>query len=736
MKQIIYTLLLALILISLPHHANSQATTAADNKTLQLMIKDFNAGNIDSASVIADAHLNNPQLINSPEFWFYCGLINKEMFKKYEKGNPKSSFREKSSQAFQKSFVLENDTNIISDIKKNLKYLANTYYNDAIHSLKEKKADIPSGIYAFNEYIELMKLLDENFNFKQKEIEFSLILGSVYANLYEDDDSKFANEYYESAKKCYEKVLEFDANQTSAKYNLVVLETKFKTKQEKLLQRESQKKDMEIVSLNAIKELAELKLQENKLEDDANKKGLIILKNQQEKYLMNVAAEQEKKDAIAQEEKQHQKIVLWSVIAGLLIVIVFAAVVFRSSRQKEKLNKELGRKNKVIEIKNKELATLSFAVSKSTNNLLIFDANMELVWANNTFLDIHGLTLEEYKKEKGKTLFEVSTHPDIKNLLQDCINKKTGTSYESENITKNMGRRWFQSILSLIFDENDKLQNLLVIDSDITTIKLIEEELRSKNKDITDSIHYAKRIQQSILPSDNKIKELLPQSFIFYQPKDIVSGDFYWMESVENNSKIIAAAVDCTGHGVPGALLTIIGNDLLNHIVNEMNIYKPKDILKEMNAGIINRFALIEDEISREGMDMALVVIEKQGENFQLNFAGAYNSLFFIRDNELFALDAMRQHIGSIPSDQRDDIPEHSIEIKKGDIVYIFSDGYADQISGITGKKFMKGKFKELLLEIHKKPLADQKRILGKVHHEWRGETFQTDDMLVMGFQF
>jgi serine phosphatase RsbU (regulator of sigma subunit) len=276
---------------------------------------------------------------------------------------------------------------------------------------------------------------------------------------------------------------------------------------------------------------------------------------------------------------------------------------------------------------------------------------------------------------------------------------------------------------------------LLVIDSDITALKFIEEEIRQKNKDITDSIHYAKRIQQSILPSNEKIKTHLPEYFIFYQPKDIVSGDFYWMESVEDDTKIIVAAVDCTGHGVPGALLTIIGNDLLNHIVNEMSITDPKIILKEMNAGIINRFSIDEEELSREGMDMALITIDRSGDIPMLHYSGAYNSSFVIRDNELITLNAMRQHIGSIPIEKREDILSHSMELKKDDMIYIFSDGYADQIGGITGKKFMKGRFKELLMKIHQTPMEEQKRILEKSHYEWRGDTFQTDDMLVMGFR-
>ncbi len=735
MRTIFVSLIFVFIQAFFSLYTYSQADSAGKD-VLKLIVKHFNQGNLDSASVIAEENINNPKLKNNSQFWFYTGLINKEMFKKYEKGKANSLHREKASQSFQKSLGLETEQDLIADINKNLKYIASTYYNDALRLIKEGKASVPMSINLFNEYIDLMKLIDENYNFKQKEIEFSLALGSIYSNIYENDESKQANEYYDLAKRSFNKALDLDPTLSSARYNLVVLETKFNTKQEKILKEESKQKDLEIISLNSIKEIAEMKLHESQLKDEDKRKELIIFKHLQEKYEIRRKAREERKEAEDQKEKEKQKTVLWSAISGLFIVLMFAAVVYRNSRQKEKLNIELGSKNNVIEMKNKELATLSFAVSKSTNNLMIFNAEMELVWANNTFLDINGLTLEEYKKEKGRTLFEVSTYLDIKNMVDDCIRKKTGASYESENITKNMGKRWFQSILSLIFDENDQLQNLLVIDSDITTIKQIEEEIRQKNKDITDSIHYAKRIQQSILPTKIKIQELIPESFIYYQPKDIVSGDFYWMEGIENSSKIIVAAVDCTGHGVPGALLTIVGNDLLNHIVNELKISNPKNILKEMNASIINRFSLIEDSTSREGMDMALISIQKTDGNIYLRYAGAYNALFYIRNNEIFVLEAMKEHIGSIPLELGDEIHEHTLEVLKGDIVYMFSDGYADQLNGVTGKKFMKGKFKDLLLDIHQKPLEEQKRILEQTHLNWRGNTFQTDDMLVMGLKF
>jgi PAS domain S-box-containing protein len=704
------------------YNASSQAFNPHSKDALKRMIKCFNSELIDQASVIADSCVNDPDLLNDSKFWFYRGLIFKEMFKKHEKGNTKSPSRDKAALSFKKALEIEKDADIIVDIKKNIKYIAATYHNDAVKLLQDKNSNVSLSIYAYDKYIELMKLTDEKFNVKEKESEFLNALGSVYARMFENEKDIHADSYYELAKNCYQKVLAYDSSQTSAKYNLVVLETNFKTKQERLLKDESDKKDQVILSLNAVKKLAEAKLTETQLEEESKKKELIILKNEQEKKELEAKAEQERKDAVAQKEKQTQRTVLWLVVSGLFVAIVFAGNIYRNARQKEKLNKEL--------------AKLSFVVSKSTNTVLIFNANMELEWVNNTFLNIYGMSMEDYKKENGKTLYDVSGHPDINKLIQECITKKTGMSYESVTDTKNMGNRWFQSMLSPIFDESGKLQNMMIIDSDITELKYIEEEIRQKNKDITDSIHYASRIQQSILPPREKFKDLLPESFIFHRSKDIVSGDFYWLGATENNSKVVVAAVDCTGHGVPGALLTVIGNDLLNHIINEKGISNPKEILQEMNLGIIHRFALTDEDDSREGMDMSIFTLDRKGKDTLLQYSGAHNPLYYIRDNQLIEFTPIRYNIGSIPLEERDTIICHNLEIKANDMVYIFSDGYADQLSGETGKKFMKGKFKQLLLDIHKRPLAEQKSVLEKAHTEWKGETFQTDDMLVMGFRF
>ena len=266
---------------------------------------------------------------------------------------------------------------------------------------------------------------------------------------------------------------------------------------------------------------------------------------------------------------------------------------------------------------------------------------------------------------------------------------------------------------------------------------LLYQELIEKNKDITDSINYAKKIQNTILPSEKKIKELLPESFVYYQPKDIVSGDFYWIDRVENSEKIIVAAVDCTGHGVSGAFLTIVGSNLLNHIINEKGITNPKDIINEMNDGIIHRLSFMEgSQHTRDGMDIAICTIDKSTHKFSLLYAGAFNPLYLIRDGKLLELEAMRYNIGSIPEGEGEKINCYDLEITKGDAIYLFSDGYADQLSHHTGKKFMKGRFKQLLLDICDQPMDQQKQILERTHFDWKDKLFQTDDILVIGFRF
>ncbi len=258
-------------------------------------------------------------------------------------------------------------------------------------------------------------------------------------------------------------------------------------------------------------------------------------------------------------------------------------------------------------------------------------------------------------------------------------------------------------------------------------------ELEQKNQDITDSIKYAKRIQEAILPPDQLIDNSLPESFVLYEPKDIVSGDFYWMANRGEDTYI--AAVDCTGHGVPGAFMSMIGYNLLNQIVNEKGITEPSKILDELHSGV--RKALkqdMEDSESRDGMDLALCKINNKKKH--LEYSGAYRPLYLVRDNEIVETKGNKFAIGGQEITHSSDFTNHELKISKGDTFYIFSDGYADQFGGENSKKFMTKRFKNLLLDIQEKTLNEQKKVLKETIKKWRGSIRQIDDILVIGIRF
>ena len=261
--------------------------------------------------------------------------------------------------------------------------------------------------------------------------------------------------------------------------------------------------------------------------------------------------------------------------------------------------------------------------------------------------------------------------------------------------------------------------------------------LEDKNLKITDSINYALRIQQAILPSQEMINAILPNSFIFFQPKDIVSGDFYWAHTIPSpngeaneTGEVLFAAVDCTGHGVPGAFMSIMGNNLLDQIVNETKIYQPALILTELSKLVVDSLKQTGEIGSiKEGMDIALCKIDYK--NLELEYAGAHNALNLIRNGKLTETKANQRSIGI--STNAVQFINHKIKLEKGDCIYIFSDGYADQYGGKNNQKLFYQPFRELLVEIHQLSMEKQKKKLEKVIADWKGEREQTDDMLVIG---
>lgn len=253
--------------------------------------------------------------------------------------------------------------------------------------------------------------------------------------------------------------------------------------------------------------------------------------------------------------------------------------------------------------------------------------------------------------------------------------------------------------------------------------KIVIEE---KQKEITDSITYAKRIQEAILPPESIIKNLLPNSFFLYKPKDIVSGDFYWLEQKDN--KILFAAVDCTGHGVPGAFVSIVGHNGLTRSINEFGLTQPAQILNKLNELVEETLRQKDNEV-RDGMDISLCSIDFS--NNQLQYSGANNPLYLVRNGEILITKADKQPIGGTGENKR--FTNHTIELQKNDSIYIFSDGFADQFGGLKDKKYGYAQFRKLLLSIQNKPMLEQLNSLDTEFNNWKGETEQLDDVCVIG---
>ncbi len=307
----------------------------------------------------------------------------------------------------------------------------------------------------------------------------------------------------------------------------------------------------------------------------------------------------------------------------------------------------------------------------------------------------------------------------------------------------------FGSVIFKRYKESQKQKKI------INTQKEIVE---AKTKEITDSINYAKNIQNSILPTEEEFESTLKNSFIYYQPKDIVAGDFYWMEklpssSFEGSEIIYFAAADCTGHGVPGAMVSVVCNGALNRAIGEYNLKQPAEILNKVRELVIKTFDRSGDDSKlRDGMDIALCSLKFNVLNSKLDqlnnqnlipktaamleYAGANNPLWIITknsegENELIEIKADKQPIGR--HFRKTNFNNHTVSLQKGNTIYIFTDGYADQFGGPKGKKMMYRPFKEFLLSIQDKNMQEQKIAIQKHFNEWKGELEQVDDVCVIG---
>ncbi len=262
-----------------------------------------------------------------------------------------------------------------------------------------------------------------------------------------------------------------------------------------------------------------------------------------------------------------------------------------------------------------------------------------------------------------------------------------------------------------------------------------KKEIEIKNKDLTDSINYAKKIQLAILPDKEYIDKSLPNSFIFYRPKDIVSGDFYWCRNVGNTTLI--ACADCTGHGIPGALMSMIGNSVLNEIINnkkDTNL-DPGNILDQLEKGVNEALSTKDYETqSKDGMDISLCCIEN--DKMVVHYAGALRPLIIINNDELKEIKGNRFPIGGGDTYKKGNFRSHTVNIKEGDKFYMYSDGFPDQFGGAKSKKYMNKNFKNFLIKNHNLSTKEQYDLLNKELISWKGNLEQIDDILIIGILF
>ena len=257
------------------------------------------------------------------------------------------------------------------------------------------------------------------------------------------------------------------------------------------------------------------------------------------------------------------------------------------------------------------------------------------------------------------------------------------------------------------------------------------DQIQQINTNLTDSIDYAKKIQDAVLPSDARINEGLKEAFVLFKPRDVVSGDFYWYH--EAGDQVFMAAADCTGHGVPGAFVSMVCQGLLNKIVIENQVLEPAEILRRAHLGVLSSFKK-ESTIgqSNDGMDIALTVWDKP--NNKLHFAGAMNPCYVVRNEQLIELEANRRGIGGI-AEEGYSFSGETMDLEDGDMVYLFSDGYKDQFGGPNGKKFMNSRLKKLLISVSDKAAAEQHATLENEFVQWKDDQEQIDDVLLMGYR-
>lgn len=438
---------------------------------------------------------------------------------------------------------------------------------------------------------------------------------------------------------------------------------------------------------------------------------------------------------------------LYAIIASISALLIISVVFYL---QKRKANKSLKRLNEEIksqsdeilhqneEIKtqseelqriNKELEKLSTVADKTDNAITIMDKTGKFEWVNNAFTNLYGYDIDSLVKDRGNTIFQASLNHNTKNEIRNCIINRKTVSYESSNKSASGESIWAQTTVTPILDNNGNVEKLIAIDSDITKLKIAEKGLQQKNRQIIDSIQYAQKIQKGLLPDLDKLKQVLPKVSLFFKPREIVSGDFYWFSCSKEH--IYLAVSDCTGHGVPGAFMSLIGITLLNEIINEKDNYSPGEILTKLNKGILQALNASGKKNENDGMDISMIKIDFN--TFCIEYALSNHIAYHISNNNIKALEGDIFSIGGMfACKPEESFNNHTAKMKKNDVFVMTTDGFQDQFGGSENKKFMVSRLKKLLLEAAMIDAAKRREYIEKEFYKWKGKNRQIDDVLLM----
>ncbi|HAZ03522.1 MAG TPA: hypothetical protein DCY97_15335 [Marinilabiliales bacterium] len=440
-------------------------------------------------------------------------------------------------------------------------------------------------------------------------------------------------------------------------------------------------------------------------------------------------------------EKQKSIIVFIGIILLLISLLTFGllTLIYQKRRHQRKLeirNNQIAQQKEEIEVQqqylmeiNRELEKLSIVARETDNGIKVMNEVGRILWVNEGYVKMHGYTLDDLQRIENIDLVGDHANIDIRELVSVWYGDKKPITYEALNKTKWGQEIWVQTTLTPILDANGRIDRMIAIESDITRIKEAENEIISKNHDITSSIYYAKRIQEAMMTPFNTLTKHFPDSFCFHLPKSIVSGDFYWI--TYRFDRLIVACADSTGHGVPGAFMSLIGISFLNKIVNEKGFVSPSIILNRLRMNIIDHLHQSEGEhIASDGLDMSIISIDLK--NNLLEYAGAMNPIMILRNADLIELKPDRMPVGFFDNEDRP-FSSTNLNLQPNDQIFMYTDGYYDQFGGANGSKMKGLKFRNIIKECANKPSQAQKQIIENQFYQWKGNHTQVDDVLILG---